>query len=661
MKLFYLVNSLELNSIFTTESISPNEIIKKRKFSSRKPQNNIFNDFDKYLLFFEEIPIYENVGNDVSFAFKTILEFDLDTNLLSNISKGIWCTSRTILLSPENLKNIYVSDDNFESMGKGIGLKQVKSAFERSKYTKSNYRYDNLFKTFNVSFKEKKYSIEKFNVPLEHENKVILTDSIIDSVKGANYAYLIESIENKSNEERTLLQGIEIIRNEFAVIKNKIAQNIKSNSLSQLLTDFNKNVGYYKNIHEKLFPVGKGYDNISFEKKMSSDIDLPIDLLKKVLHFFLGKNADDYYKKRLNEFIKEEIKNYAEAYCLVLYDEILVLSKEYIKNVNTKKNQEIIADDFSDILIELDKYTSQLVLEKNANNSEGLDLDFLSLDVKTVKLNFNFENFDKDQFKLFQCICNELLEHKINYDIPSNINFNYFKQNNIVLNIGLNTFKKEDKSDFNEAYREIYRYIADSKVNYDVEKYSNYPIQQNFAAFIFNPTDIRLLQNYLESKNIKKGWISFLFWGIFNGFSQIEKEFVRRVYENQNLSEEINKIDVKLLNYQSELLNILTEKKFEKKNISKNEVLGTENPLYVKLKKVFDLIVDEAKFHIKTEIKNYFSVEKVEKLYKSLDERKDFISEVTYPEHINEILSENGISKQTNIYKLIIKEKLKSL
>jgi hypothetical protein len=50
------------------------------------------------------------------------------------------------------------------------------------------------------------------------------------------------------------------------------------------------------------------------------------------------------------------------------------------------------------------------------------------------------------------------------------------------------------------------------------------------VAFIFNIDSVEKLENFIDTKGIENEWISYSFWGAFNGFSNLSGNFTRSFF-----------------------------------------------------------------------------------------------------------------------------------
>jgi hypothetical protein len=704
MRLYYLVNSLELNSIFTTESISSKFVIENRNFSPVNCQNDIFEENENIILLFENIPTHPDVGNSDVFAFKTIFELELNEAELTSIDKGIWYTENTIYLTPEILKQIFVYDDYHSKEGAGIGQKEVLFNFDRSKYTKTHSRYIRLFKSANILKKEEvHYSIKSSNIEIKKNlKKVIQADSIINFYKGALYCSLIGDLGNKSTEEIEILRNLEDIKNKFAIIKNRTNQKDYSKVNKRYVSEPYDKESEYKNLIKKNIKTYSKYFNIdakinhskyeedflkSFplgnDDVMKLDLDKKIILTKQgciaILKRFISSGYSKIYKDQLEGYAKERLlKEDTFQFCLSKYNDLLEFPQLYFSKHN-QEDKVNISDKFNRIHRNIEVLTKEQFLTKDIANKSSKNIKVIKFDFNTlsVSLDDTFSLNDVES-KLFSTICNELLKHRLSVPkISSKIGTEYFNEHKNILDSVGQKAGIEKSNKFRESYVQLYKYITGQTMIYDVESWNAFSVQQNFAAFLFKPININELQEYLESKKVNNKWIAYIFWGLFNGFSKIDKTFMKPLFVEGFDSQEIKEIDMIVQSLYSQLLksdfSVLSDS--VKVDNSKKHFIGEIVELdinhhlpsndiestYKKVKSKFEKIINNCLSHPNKVVKNFFTEKKRDNLFMVIEREKDNINPHFIESTLNDILKEASISKRSKAYKEIINYHLSDL
>lgn len=654
-----MVNSLELNSIFTTESISPISIIRQRNFAPNKSQNNIFDEYDDVVFLFENIPNYPNVGNDESFAFKSILKLDLDERGLKSIGGGIWITNKTIQLTYINLKGVFIYDDFFCDMGEGVGMNKVKSALERNKNSK--VRFTSLIQNANVlTSKTIDYiipsvdEISKYCNELEAPKQEV--DSILNSLKGAFYSILAGKLGQKSQDEIHLLGFFEKIKNEFAIIRNRQDRKVISQKILALKNTIKKGQSLYR----KALGLHQEIDYSNYEKDFLEEIGASKKSIRKAYSYLDGK-VEKRYKEALNVFILERNPSRAND---LYFDQLYSLAEEYLRT-DSRKLKDSLIDDFDEILLSLKNYTKDTLLKQDRRGKgsiEDIELkkDF-SVSIKGFKLK-------KQEQLLLDVICSFILKWRgvQCIKLPSDFSLDYFRHEvDFIVQIGTKVFEKENNTAFKDAFSDIFRFLKNPKYNYEITKYAEFPVQQNLAAFIIKPNKLSELQSFLESKKIRKKRLAYLFWGLFNGFNNLSQEILKPLSDNFEI---LNKIDNILLSYKYIINdNIKFSLEYNSEDFSSSSTslkdhsqdIG-ENKYYVAFENTFLSLIDECDRNSDKSIKQYIRGRK-DNLYKLVLEYKESVSPINVKSICDKVLKEASIRRNSKAYKLVVKKHIDSL
>jgi hypothetical protein len=705
MRLYYLVNSLELNSIFTTESISSKFVIENRNFSPVNCQNDIFEENENIILLFENIPTHPNVGNSDVFAFKTIFELELNEAELIPIEKGAWYTENTIYLTPKILKQVFVYDDYHVKEKVGIGREEAIFNFERNKYTKTHDRYIHLFKSANIlKKKDVDYFIRNSAVEINNNNlkKVIQADSIINFYIGALYCSLIGDLGNKSAEEIEILRNLEDIKNKFAIIQNRTNQKGYSKVNKKYVSEPYDKESEYKNLIKKNIKTYSKYFNINakinhskyeedFLKSfplgnddvMKFDSDKKVILTKQgciaILKRFISSGYSKIYKNQLEDYAKERLlEEDTFQFCLSKYNDLLEFPQLYFSKYSQEDKVDI-SDEFNKIHRNIEVLTKEQFLTKDIANKSSKNIEVIKFDSNTfsVSLGDTFSLNNKDS-KLFSIICNQLLSHRLSVSkLSPKIGVEYFNENKKILEDIGQKAELEKGTEFRKSYEELYKYIVGKTTTYNIKSWNAFSVQQNFAAFLFKPININELQEYLESKKVNNKWIAYIFWGLFNGFSKIDKTFMKPLFVEGFDSQEIKEIDMIVQSLYSQLLksdfSVLSDS--VKVDNSKKHFIGEIVELdinhhlpsndiestYKKVKSKFEKIINNCLSHPNKVVKNFFTEKKRDNLFMVIEREKDNINPHFIESTLNDILKEASISKRSKAYKEIINYHLSDL
>ena len=78
----------------------------------------------------------------------------------------------------------------------------------------------------------------------------------------------------------------------------------------------------------------------------------------------------------------------------------------------------------------------------------------------------------------------------------------------------------------------IHKYLSHKSKSIELETQSE--VTQNFVAFLLNPNNIEILKTYIEDKKIQNSWIAYSFWGLYNGFANISRDFTNVILSTEN-------------------------------------------------------------------------------------------------------------------------------
>lgn len=195
MKLYFPTSSLNFNDIFATESISPKNFYKKRSFGTRRHFKTEMSFSDNYITLFSEVPHFKLCEGSSSGVeeYSIIFELDLDNVQyeLTEISNGVYITSKTIYLNKYNTKVLFLSHDNMDTI-----LVKEKTVSETKMVQKYIDRFEvkkSLEKQTPIIPMEKLYPIIPQDIALiEMEN-----DRFFNNFKGLYYAYISKRYEEE--------------------------------------------------------------------------------------------------------------------------------------------------------------------------------------------------------------------------------------------------------------------------------------------------------------------------------------------------------------------------------------------------------------------------------------------------------------------------------
>ncbi len=512
-------------NIFSSESISPINFYSKRGFGI-----DYFYPIQDYqnhetLILFNNPPIYSvnDIPGDVIKFILAITETAICLSEIIAINEGLIGYQKTIYLNQDNFKILCFS----ESDKKTLLLKS-----EGSLPTKSLKKYSRNFEIisenscvlFDVS------AIKMLNVKNEAFQEEITFDRHYNFFKGFIYGVFSGIINTKSPQELKIKQSLQNITNTFAEFKNRSEGNLRENSR---------------------YSISKSPSIYLFEKKLRESIN------ESYLLFLDLFPESEVSEKKIATFVfeafKSRFKSQEEALQFVnfqiLSDELFETSNfQKLKTLFSKKNKEFnpllfyytmteqieyyaskgtkesVNDNFKDALHKLSNFIESRFL--TSSSSKRIDLTKIKYNPEnnSITIDHQLNLISDKQTEEFVLITNDILHHsKFGKGEATKESLL-----TIVESVGARFSKtKEGKTSL------LFQYLNNEISSYSIEKASS-NVMKNFVAFVFNPNSIEKLINFIDSKEIENEWMAFAFWGAYNGFANLSKNFVRSIFDTNN-------------------------------------------------------------------------------------------------------------------------------
>lgn len=519
-KFYYPFNSQNFNAVFASESVSPPKFYLNRNFG-----HNRFEPLSKYLdsglILFEQFPYFDTDPNSDIEAYVLIFEFtNLAEGNLAEIGQGIWHYDATIYLNKDNF-TLYFS----KPYVKKVMLSEAKT----SKTTKTVAKYESQFNDTEIlKTSLKKYDLSKIDFKEKNLEKKVAIDRFFNSFKGFLYGYLAGEIGKKSNIEIEFSKSVQNIINCFAQYKNELADSShtskyqtssKSYTKSTLNTNKSKSVEFELNeairISKQLFS-NFGKDKFEPVKWVSNHLDISQEnegIVKKMMSF-MARLVNDFDK-----VIKREYAKNSNSPSL-LFDIVEDNIGQY-KFAGVELRQKL-DDEIKDNLFSIEKYIKSKSLE-NAGNKEVSDFSNIELLVKNEEIKIPKTKLNEKDTENFVKICNVLLKERKNFNGKTN-------------DEDLLSIVEKVWDSFNLHHKRtdnvIHKYLSHKSKSIELETQSE--VTQNFVAFLLNPNNIEILKTYIEDKKIQNSWIAYSFWGLYNGFANISRDFTNVILSTEN-------------------------------------------------------------------------------------------------------------------------------
>lgn len=540
-KLYIPISSLNFNSIFSSESISPHVFYGSRCFGYKRntqvafqPLENVILLFNKLFHFdlsnsnYEEYPIFIEVSEEL-ISYKIRRKISNEEFEISIIDSTIYFdTCNFVFIFPTaSIQQIIIS--------------KSLSSFE----TKTVSKYLQCFKTLD----KYKDEIRELTLPeIEYDSDLkteILKDESFDSLKGLFYCLILGHFFSKPKKLIEIELIAKQIQNDFGGFKSDIELS-GSKTESSYSKDWKKSKYVPTDFSNKklkllLEKIDVLVDSIieTFGKKskdsLIKDFLLPLNLDIELLRpFYSIRGLEDFVFKQAQQQIP--IPEY-------LAKGLSEIVKSYFFNKSNSHQKEKLDNEFKNQLSELISIL-QNVLQPSIDERK-LEL------IKTFAIqldHFDFYNFfatqqiSEEDFKLYQIICEVLFNNRKRHKGETQIEI----KNEILQKIGeaINqAFGK--KSSESEYLRNFYNLLNNRRHIFKINDTEHHSLQA-IVALLINIDSAERLEEFIIDKNLKYRFLSLSFFGLYVGFAGLGKTLTNKIFESGNYTL-INLIDSVLL------------------------------------------------------------------------------------------------------------------
>jgi len=509
-------------NIFSSESVSPAIYYSKRVFGfDYFPVIDGVNN-EQTILLFSEPPVYQD-DNNTKFILE-IAEAAINTDELFFIAEGLFAYSGTIYFEKEHLAILFFSE-------KEIRIALLKS--NMSIPTKAVDKYAPSFKIIKDDFCRAFPVIKSVSIQTDNDLPLkVALDKRYNHFKGFIYGLVIGQIANDRKREMGLKVRLQDITNAFAELKSRLDDQLYTKHKSAVDKRFQPFI-------EKLFHKVDAAEHTYYQFVFGSDLNEE-SLIEYVLskatklqsrqavalyldHVFttdelLGTTT---YKSLIENCIRDrgnsskvfsELRNYFEQFIQIFQGE--VKPKYAFEDLNNRIKS-LLRNITEDYLSKLSARPYHLLIDLN-----GVLYDFKTNEV-TLNTRQNYLNTKADNE--FTFIINAILKFAKSNKGPAQKEMIL----KIVEEIG-NVYTNRSKSTL------LYQYLENKIDVYSLDNASNL-VMKNFVAFVFNPDSLEKLDDFLISKDVEERWMAFSFWGAYNGFANISKNFTLDIFSANNI------------------------------------------------------------------------------------------------------------------------------
>lgn len=528
-------------NIFSTETVSPASYYAVRTFGfDYFPVLSGINN-DQAILLFNQPPAYQD-ENNAKFILR-ISEDVINPSELVFVTEGVFAYYGTIYFNKEHLRILFFST-------KDIRVAILKSNI--SLPTKTTDKYDSLFETINESDCKAFPLIDAVMIKADDEIRLkVALDKRYNHFKGFIYGLVIGQIANDRKKEASLKIRLQEITNAFAELKSRLDEQPSAKHENEATKKIHL---YIEKLFQAIDTAESEYNNI----ESTNEIDEQL-----LIEYLLNKIT------RLKS--PQQISNYLDY--VITNDELLGTS-DYKKIVDgyvfSRKTS-------SPVFQQLRKYIEQFISVFQSASKPMHSPEDLNNRIKLLLRDATEEHLDQLSTRVYdlKTDLNRIVYDFVSNEVSLNVDqvFLNTKADNEFIFI-INAILKFSKSNKGPAEKEmilkiveevgssytkggketlLYQYLDNRIDVYSLDRASNL-VMKNFVAFVFNPDSLEKLDNFLMSKEIEERWMAFSFWGAYNGFANISKNYTNDIFADINIKLQTN-IDAYLRHYLQMVVN----------------------------------------------------------------------------------------------------------
>lgn len=522
-------------NIFSTETVSPASYYAVRTFGfDYFPVLSGINN-DQAILLFSQPPVYQD-ENNAKFILR-ISEDVINPNELVFVTEGVFAYYGTIYFNKEHLRILFFST-------KDIRVAILKSNI--SLPTKTTDKYDSLFEIINESDCKAFPLIDAALIKADDEIRLkVALDKRYNHFKGFIYGLVIGQIANDRKKEASLRIRLQEITNAFAELKSRLDEQPSAKHENEATKKIHL---YIEKLFQAIDAAESEYNNIESTNEIDEQLLIEY-LLNKITRLKSPQQVSNYldyvitndellgtadYKKIVDRYVFscktpspafQQLRKYIEQFISVFQTASKPMHSPEDLNNRIKL---LLRDATEEHLEQLSARVYDLKTDLN-----GIVYDFVSNEV-SLNADQVFLNTKADNEFIF--IINAILKFSKSNKGPA--------EKEIILKI-----VEEVGSSYTKGGKEtlLYQYLDNRIDVYSLDRASNL-VMKNFVAFVFNPDSLEKLDNFLMSKEIEERWMAFSFWGAYNGFANISKNYTKDIFADINIKLQ-NNIDAYLRHY----------------------------------------------------------------------------------------------------------------
>lgn len=541
-----------LKALFIDECISPVSWYNQRGFGNKSIRNEVIDDAYDYILLHQGRPLSD-------YSLKVRRELIEPSKIKMPTVKGGPFGYQASIHIIRGLVEIYFSSRDLKTSF----LRRSRMILELKPLTK--WEHSMIVESFEISSTKTTLKAQ-FDMSFTNNNELMSLSRGLNSLKGGFIclAYGITLFEAQST---TTLKRIRELKNHTVGLHTSISLHNPSedSSLDNLINEWGVQINSFKSLLSDEFQRLSNILSTRF-----NSVQVLFAELTNALKNSNDNNSDDLFKLRehreqleseLNSIKDEEKANGEKVGKSRVY--FKKGSERYERKIAIKESLKSIKQEYLDLIVH-----SHRNIEMKLNSA--IDEQFWAISSAISEIE---TKLSQNQISFFESIksCVSRLDIEANADrvlilsaksLLQAIDYSNDSELLVIILKGLRNYQrgwtgdksnetllkviefvgsrlevKEDK----DCLRIFFRFKRGDSARFD---YSENILLNSFFAFILKPYDFQSLSKYCQGKDQLDERLSFLFFGLFNGFSALPSSLVAKVNEHDNqfyLSERIDK------------------------------------------------------------------------------------------------------------------------
>ncbi len=530
MKLYIPTSNLNINTLFSSECLSPKSFYDIRSYGLKRFHNNQLQPNDDYIYLYEKPFLFQGLDKELDEECINI-EINTETSLIDNnllkkldiIEIGVYQYPKTIYFDL-SVKFLFPDEKSVKrNIAHTIGFDLVKTI---DKYS-SNF----ITSSFNISdsFMHSLHSVAR--IENLQKTKYIDIDEKINFLKGAYYASLLGDIQSGSPEYNNINNSFRFICNQIGNLKTELELNsyknqqgkqskgILNSRLENLIKSIKEDIKNTRQQFENYVGKEKQIDVFKSQLNFSND---EFDELFSILNHELIRRVENQLSSKDSKFsiidlIYSKIQDVNPTFPYLVnrlsyYVDALV--KNYLNGWSNEYN-----DNQINSLIHLINLTLEKALSKNNSKSDSIKKRF-----EFNGVSFNCLNISKEYSTQYEIVFNAL----INNHSTTETKVNDETKCDMIKYVGERF--KEFPNEI-EYLRKLYKYF-ERKLDAAFNPYETQnPVLSGFTYFLFSINNINQLYSTLSKNNFAEPFIPLSFWGAYQGYSNMSRELTTKLKE----------------------------------------------------------------------------------------------------------------------------------